>query len=88
VDRGVVALRSATGEEHFAGKPGAHQSSGLFTLKTAMSLNRRAPRTPKEPLLTQSRFTCGMSPSEAPFSMKMPYSVSFVPFCSIFHFPV
>jgi hypothetical protein len=31
VDRGVVALRAATGEEHFAGKPGAHQSSGLFT---------------------------------------------------------
>jgi hypothetical protein len=59
-----------------------------MTLKTAMSLNRRAQRTPKEPLVTQSRFTCGMSPSEAPFSMEMPYSVSFVPFCSIFHFPV
>ena len=31
MDRGVVALRSPTGEEHFAGKPAAHQSGGLFT---------------------------------------------------------
>ena len=51
-------------------------------LKTAMSLNRRA-RTPKEPLVTQSRFTCGVRPSEAPFSMEVPYSAFFVPFCSI-----
>ena len=40
VDRGVVALRSATGEEHFAGKPGAHQSSGLFTGRFDLRIQR------------------------------------------------